>query len=58
MIAEKSNPIIRVKVTPKDVAVPIQYIREDSLGENILKYEKLHSFETMDLTANLDILWK
>ena len=58
----KSNPMIRMKVTPKDVAaigrVPIQYIREDSLGENILKYEKLHSFEAMDPTANLDILWK
>ena len=59
---KRSNPIIRVKVTAKDIAsvghVPIQYHREESLGMTAVVYGKLHDMKASDPTAHLDILWK
>ena len=58
----RSNPILRVKVTAKDIAsvgrVPIQYHREESLGMTAVTYGKLHDMKASDPTAHLDILWK
>ena len=59
---KKSNAILRVKVTPRDIAavgrVPIQFHKDESLGMTTVTYEKLHSFKVKDLTALLDVLWK
>ena len=58
----KSNQILRVKVTPKDIAtigrVPIQFHTKESLGMTMVTYEKLYSFKGKDSTAKLDLLWK
>ena len=59
---KKNNRILRVKVTPRDIAsigrVPIRYHREESLGMDMVTYEKLHSFKAKDPTAHLDVVWK
>ena len=59
---KRSNPIIRVKVTAKDIAsvghVPIQYHKEESLGLTAVVYGKLHDMKASDPTAHFDILWK
>ena len=58
----KSNPIVKAKVTPRDIAtigkVPIHYHRDESLGKTLITYQKLHSFKAEDPTAYLDNLWK
>lgn len=60
--SKKSNPILRVKVTAKDIAsvghVPVQYHREESLGMTAVTYGKLHDMKASDPTKHLDILWK
>ena len=60
--SNRSNPILRVKVTAKDIAsvghVPIQYHREESLEMTAVTYGKLHDVKASDPTAHLDILWK
>ena len=57
---KKSNQILRVKVTPKDIAaigrVPIRYHSKESVGMTMVTYEKLCSFKGKDPTANLDLL--
>ena len=57
-----NNLILRVKVTPQDIAavgrVPVYYHREDSVGMNAVVFEKLHNFTAEEPTANLDVLWK
>ena len=59
---KKSNAILSVKVTPRDIAaigrVPIQFHKDESLGMTTVTYEKLHSFKAKDPTALLDVLWK
>ena len=59
---KNNNQILRVKVTPQDIAavgrVPVYYHREDSVGMNAVVFEKLHNFTAEDPTANLDVLWK
>ena len=59
---KKSNAILEVKVTPRDIAaigrVPIQFHKDESLGMTTVTYEKLQSFKAKDPTALLDVLWK
>ena len=59
---KKSNPILRVKVTPRDISivghVPIHYHRDESLGMTAVTYGKLRDMKASDPTAHLDILWK
>lgn len=55
----KSNPILRVKVTPNDtVAIGRVPVQDGSLGMTMVTYEKLHSFVAKDHTAQLDVIWK
>ena len=57
---KNSNQILRVKVTPKDIAavgrVPVYY--HNSVGMTAVVFEKLHNFKAEDPTAYLDVLWK
>ena len=59
---KKSNPILRMKVSSRDIAmvgqVPIKYHREESLGMTAVTYGKLHDMKASDPTAHLDLLWK
>ena len=59
---KKSNPILRKKVSSRDIAmvgqVPIKYHREESLGMTAVTYGKLHDMKASDPTAHLDLLWK
>ena len=61
--SKKSNPVLRVKVTAKDIAaigrVPIQFHKEGlEMTGTAVMYEKLHGMKATDPTAHLDILWK
>ena len=59
---KNSNPVLRVKVTAKDIAaigrVPIQFHKEGlGMTGTAVTYEKLHGMKATDPTAHLDILW-
>jgi hypothetical protein len=62
--AKMSNPILKKKVSSRDIAVvgqvPIKYHREESLRMTAVMYEKLrvHDMNANDTTAHLDLRWK
>jgi len=59
---KNSNQVLRVKVTPKDIAavgrVPVYYHKEESVGMVAMMFEKVHNFKAENPSAYLDILWK